>query len=96
MAEQHEQELIQLAGRRWRIAAVLSLIMIASYFSFIALVAFAKPTMAQLLTPGLSLGMLLGALQIILAWVLTGIYVRWANQSYDPELHRLRGEGGLR
>ena len=36
-----------------------------------------------LLNPGLSLGILLGALVIVSAWVLSFIYVRWANTHYD-------------
>ena len=34
---------------------------------------------------------LLGALVIVSCWVLTWIYVRWANTRYDPEIERLRG-----
>jgi uncharacterized membrane protein (DUF485 family) len=41
-------------------------------------------------TPGLSLGILLGALVIIASWLLTWIYVRWANVHYDRELHDIR------
>ena len=37
-----------------------------------------------------SLGMLLGALVIIVAWVLTWIYVRWANEHYDSSVKGLR------
>ena len=33
---------------------------------------------------------LLGALVILVAWALTGIYVRWANRVYDAELARAR------
>ena len=40
-------------------------------------------------SPGLSLGILLGALVIVSAWVLTSIYVIWANNRYDHELHEL-------
>jgi uncharacterized membrane protein (DUF485 family) len=96
MHDPHEQKLLELAARRWRVAKLLTVAMLVIYFSFLSLVAFAKPTMGQLLVPGLSLGMLLGALQIVAAWLLTGIYVRWANRRYDPELRRLRQEGGLR
>jgi len=52
------------------------------YFGFILLIAFNKPLMGSLVLPGLSLGLLLGAL-IVSAWVLIYIYVRWANNSYD-------------
>jgi uncharacterized membrane protein (DUF485 family) len=36
-----------------------------------------------LLTQGLSLGILLGALTIVSCWILSLIYVIWANRSYD-------------
>lgn len=45
--------------------------------------------MGALVLPGLSWGILLGALVIIIAWVLTFIYVRWANNSYDEKIARL-------
>jgi uncharacterized membrane protein (DUF485 family) len=63
--------------------------MLATYFGFVLLVAYRKPLLGELVTPGLSLGILLGALVILVAWVLTGIYVRWANVHYDSELARL-------
>lgn len=76
-----------LAARRWRIGVVLTAIMTAAYFGFIALVAFAKPTAGTLIAGDrLSVGILLGALVIMLAPVLTAIYVRWANRHYDPAL----------
>jgi uncharacterized membrane protein (DUF485 family) len=44
----------------------------------------------MLVMPGLSWGILLGALVIVAAWVLTYIYVRWANTVYDKAIERLR------
>ena len=79
-----------LAAARWRVAAALTAGTLVSYFGFILLVAYNKPLMGMQLVPGLSLGILLGALVIILAWGLTGIYVRWANQKYDQALDQLR------
>ena len=83
-------ELEALARSRWRVAAVLTAGTLLAYFGFILLVAFNKPLMGKQLAPGLSLGILLGALVIISAWVLTGIYVFWANTRYDKALHQLR------
>jgi uncharacterized membrane protein (DUF485 family) len=37
--------------------------------------------------------MLLGALVIVFAWVLTWYYVRWANSHYDSALQGLRAAG---
>ena len=79
-----------LAAARWRIALGLTLAMIALYFGFIGLVAWNKPLLGRLVAPGLSLGILLGALVIVASWLLTWWYVRWANTHYDPHLESLR------
>jgi uncharacterized membrane protein (DUF485 family) len=79
-----------LANERWRISLWLSAAMIFIYFGFILLVAFNKPLMGSLVLPGLSLGILLGALVIVSAWVLIFIYVRWANNSYDKQISELQ------
>ena len=83
-----------LAATRWRIAITLTIAMVAIYFGFILLIAYDKPLMGRLIVPGLSVGVLLGALVIVLSWVLTWVYVRWANTHYDAGLAELRrGEG---
>lgn len=79
-----------LASARWRIAVVLTVAMMVVYFGFILLVAFNKPLLATAIRPGLSLGMLLGILVILAAWVLIWIYVRWANTHYDAAIAGLR------
>jgi uncharacterized membrane protein (DUF485 family) len=82
-----------LAGAQWRLAVRLTAAMMAVYFGFILMVAYAKPLLGRLLLPGLSLGTLLGALVIVSAWVLIWIYVRWANTHYDATVRSLRKEG---
>ena len=79
-----------VSAARWRVAISLTAAMMAAYFGFILLVAFNKPLLGSLVVPGLSLGMLLGALVIVVAWMLTWIYVRWANTHYDASIDRLR------
>ena len=81
-----------LAAAQKRIAVRLTAAMMAIYFGFILLVAYDKPLLARELRPGLSLGILLGALVIVAAWGLIWIYVRWANRHYDAHVDRLRGE----
>jgi uncharacterized membrane protein (DUF485 family) len=82
-----------LAAARSRIAFALTLATVVVYFGFVLLVAFGKPLLATLLVPGLSLGILLGALVIVVSWVFTWIYVRWANAHYDTALRRVRDAG---
>ena len=79
-----------LAATRWRVALTLTTVMVIVYFGFISLIAFDKPLLAVRITPGLSLGILLGVVVILASWLLTWIYVRWANTHYDAELRRLR------
>jgi uncharacterized membrane protein (DUF485 family) len=85
----HETRLRQLAQQRWRIAIALTVAMIVLYFGFILLIAYNKPLLATRIAPGLSLGILLGALVIVVSWLLTWVYVRWANDHYDRELREL-------
>jgi uncharacterized membrane protein (DUF485 family) len=84
-----DERLRALAARRWRIALTLTAVMIAIYFGFIALIAYDRPVLATLVAPGLTLGILLGALVIVASWLLTYGYVRWANTHYDVALREL-------
>ena len=79
-----------VSAARWRIAVSLTVAMMAAYFGFILLVAFNKPLLGTPVVPGLSLGMLLGALVIVVAWVLIWIYISWANAHYDASVDGLR------
>ena len=82
-----------LADRRFRIAGLLTVAMIILYFGFGSLVAFGGGFLARLVMPGLSLGILLGALVIVISWLLTWVYVHWANKHYDPaQAEYKRGE----
>ena len=86
MTEKHEERLSALGAARWRIAGTLTAAMMLIYFGFIALIAYRKDLLAIPLSRGLTLGILLGALVIVASWVLTWIYVRWANAHYDTEV----------
>jgi uncharacterized membrane protein (DUF485 family) len=77
-----------IAAKRWTVALALSALMLVIYFGFILLVAFGKPLLSVLLTEGLSLGILLGALTIVSCWILAVFYVTWANRSYDEAVAR--------
>jgi uncharacterized membrane protein (DUF485 family) len=90
VTESFEARLSAVAATRWRVAIALTAAMIVVYFGFILLIAYARPVLARRIVPGLSLGILLGALVIVTSWILTWVYVRWANTRYDAALGRLR------
>jgi uncharacterized membrane protein (DUF485 family) len=79
-----------VSAARWRVALSLTVAMMVVYFGFVLLVAFDKPLLGRVMAPGLSLGMLLGVLVIVAAWVLTWVYIRWANTHYDRHLGGLK------
>lgn len=83
----------ELVRRRSGFAWTLSVIMLAIYFGFILLVAFAKPLLAMKVGGGVtSLGIVLGLVVIVVAFLLTGLYVRRANGEFDALTARLREE----
>ena len=85
-----DDELRRLVRRRGRIGALLTAVMVTTYFAFILLVAFDKETAGTLVGGRVSLGILLGAGLIVLAPILIAIYVRWANRVYDPAIEARR------
>lgn len=87
--DSREHRLRRLASSRARVATLLTAAMVVIYFGFILLIAFNKPLMGRLLMPGLSVGVLMGALVIVASWILTWVYVHWANVRYDVELKEL-------
>jgi uncharacterized membrane protein (DUF485 family) len=87
-----DDRLAALTRAQGRLAAILTATMMAAYFGFILMVAYRKDLLGRLLTPGLSVGTLLGVLVIVLAWVLINVYVRWANGHYDTTVAALRRE----
>lgn len=70
---------LEYAARRRRLSLSLTGLMLAVYFGFILLGAFAKDWMGNLVIAGLSWGILLGALVIVCAFLLTALYVRLMN-----------------
>lgn len=73
-----------LVRERRLLASVLTGIMMLAYFGFILLVAFAPEIFRTVIWGNvLTIGFPLGVGLILLAFVLTGIYVRKANQHFD-------------
>lgn len=85
----------ELDAARWRVALALTGAMVVNYFGFVLLVAWGRPLLAVQVVPGLTLGILLGAMVIVVSWLLTWVYVRWAATRYDPRVEALsrREEG---
>ncbi|HEY0072534.1 MAG TPA: DUF485 domain-containing protein [Abditibacteriaceae bacterium] len=79
----------ELARRKTSISLTMTAIMMLIYFGFIFLMAFAPGTLKSAVGSA-TLGIPLGIGVIMLAWILTGIYVRWANSEYDEMVARVK------
>ena len=80
----------ELVRRRSSLGWMLSLIMLIIYFGFILLVAYAPKFLGTPIGTGvMTIGIPIGLSVIVLAFVLTGIYVRKANSSYDTLIRRI-------
>lgn len=83
-------EFRRLVTERWWVSTALSAGLFLLYYGYILLVGLYKPVLARRIDGATTLGIPLGAGVIVGAWVLTAIYVIWANRRYDREVSRLR------
>ena len=74
----------ELRRKRNSFGWLLTIIMMVVYYGYIALIAFNKPFLAQPIGAGVtSLGIPLGMGVIVFTIIITGLYVRRANDEYD-------------
>lgn len=86
-------DFIQLVRRKQRLTWSLTATMLAIYYGFVLLVAFAPELLGRSLSGGVtSVGMLVGVVIILLAFGLTGIYVARTNRVLDPLNDKLKQE----
>jgi len=84
----------QLVAKRSRMAWQLSALVLAAYYGFIMVVAFAPQVLHTPLAEGArtSVGVIAGAGILVLSWILTGLYVRRANTEFDELNHEILRE----
>lgn len=82
------QELVRTRGR---FAVQLSIVMLVIYYGFIAVIAFAPKALGVPVASGMvmTIGIPVGVLVIIAAFVLTAIYVRRANGEFDAKTRQI-------
>ncbi len=75
----------ELVSKRTKFAWILSIIMLVIYYSFIMVLAFAPGVLGAKISAGsvISVGIPVGVVIIISAFILTGIYVYRANGEFD-------------
>ncbi len=88
------EEFKSLAKQKNTISLILTILELFIYFGFISLIAFNKPFLASKLSGAITVGIPIGIGVIVLSWILTGIYVNWANKKYDPMVENVKNKIG--
>ena len=84
---------LELKRKRNSLGTLLTLLMLVVYYGYIALIAFDKAFLAQPMGAGVTtLGVPIGMGVIIFTIVITGIYVRRANNEYDELTKQILSE----
>lgn len=87
-----DPEFQALIRQKRTVSVVLTMIQLLLYFGFIALIAYDKPFLAQTIADGsaITIGIPIAVGVIVLSWVLTGIYILWANTRYDAMVNSVK------
>ncbi len=82
-----------VAGKRMQISLWLAFALIAVYFGFTLLVAFAPNFLAKQVADSMTLAIVLAVVVIVVAWFITLFYMRWANRYHDAACDKFDKEG---
>jgi uncharacterized membrane protein (DUF485 family) len=87
-----DEDFKALSSQKNTISIILTILELLLYFGFIGLIAFNKPFLAQKLSEGsaTTIGIPIAVGTILGSWVLTGIYIFWANSKYDSEVKKVK------
>jgi len=90
MSWSDQAEFKSLVFKKRLVTTALTLSMSVGYFGFILLLAYNKACLAQKVGDHVTLGIPMGLGVIVLAWLVTGVYVWWANEVYDKEANKMK------
>ena len=93
---QASPEFQELRSRLRRFVFPMSALFLIWYFAYVLLGAFAHDFMATKVWGNINIGLLIGLGQFLSTFIITGIYVVWANREFDPRAEAIRSkiEGG--
>ena len=79
-----------LVRKRWTMSFFLLFLLFFTYYGYISLIAFKRDLMIVKVGGSINIGLVLAELVILFSWILTLIYVNWANMSYDKDVDHLK------
>jgi uncharacterized membrane protein (DUF485 family) len=96
MAVQSSPEFQELRSRLRRFVFPMSALFLVWYTIYVLLGAFAHEFMATKVWGNINVGIIVGLSQFVSTFIITAIYVRFANRELDPRAKAIRDklEGG--
>jgi uncharacterized membrane protein (DUF485 family) len=85
-----------LSRQKFIISTILTILELVLYFGFIALIAFRKDLLGIKISEGsaITIGIPIAVATIVGSWVLTGVYIWWANSKYDVLVNKVKEKVG--
>jgi uncharacterized membrane protein (DUF485 family) len=87
---QQTPEFQDLRRRLRRFVFPMSVAFLLWYLLYVLLASFAPAFMATKVVGNINVGLVIGLLQFVSTFVITAVYVRYANRHLDPSAERLR------
>ncbi len=92
LATQASPEFQELRSRLRRFVFPMTAFFLIWYATYVLLGAFAHDFMATKVFGNVNVGLLIGLGQFLTTFVITGVYVRFANRELDPRAAAIRAE----
>jgi uncharacterized membrane protein (DUF485 family) len=89
---QASTEFAQLRSRFRRFVFPMTALFLAWYFLYVVLAAFLPGFMSTTIVGNINIGLVLGLGQFLSTFIITTLYARWADRSFDPAAEQLRAE----
>lgn len=87
---QASPEFVKLRARLRRFVFPMSVAFLAWYLLYVLLAAYQPEFMSIKLVGNLNVGLLIGVLQFVSTFVITTVYVNYANKHLDPSAEQIR------
>ncbi|KAF0835757.1 DUF485 domain-containing protein [Nocardia caishijiensis] len=92
LAVQASPQFQDLRNRLRRFVFPMTALFLVWYLTYVVLGAYAHDFMATPVFGNINVGLLLGLAQFVSTFVITGVYVRFANRELDPRAAAIREE----
>lgn len=88
----NSEEFKKIIRQRNSISLFLTITMLLLYFGFILLIAFQKEALSAKAGGKVTYWIIIGLALIVFAWIITGVYVSWANNKYDVKINEIKNK----